>query len=98
MDKQEVMPSESSFNDEDILLDTMTSLKHLSTLYGSLISEASNKHLLKDIEPLSKDTSKLARDCYNLMFEYGWYSPKEEDKVTISENYTKFKEKEELFN
>ena len=93
----DMLPSEDSFNDYDILLDTMSSLKHLNTSYGLLITEASNKGLSSDIEKLGKEIGSLGRDCFNLMFEYGWYELTEEDNSNIKEIYKKFNKKSENF-
>lgn len=93
--KQEALPSVNEFNDEDILNDVLISLKHLSTMYGTLKQEASNKTLVSEVEKLSKETGKLARDAFNLMFEKGWYSLELETSSKLSEEYNKFTTKKE---
>ncbi len=92
--KQTVLPGENSFNDEDILQDVMTSLKHLSTQYGLLMQEASNEKLAQHVETLSKDVGKMARDSFNLMFEMGWYCLEKQELQKLNEEYNKFLEKE----
>ena len=88
--KEQILPSEEVFNDKDILQDTLVSLKHLGTMYGTFISEASNKKLISSIEPHSKDITTRARECFNLMFEKGWYCLTEESSTTIDDAYNKY--------
>ena len=93
-EKHDVLPNNETFNDWDMLHDTLTSLKHLGTTYGMACTEASNKHFLKEIEPLAKETNKLARDCYNLMFVYGWYPIFKENEqriVSVCEKFESYK-------
>ena len=97
-DMEDIKPSENVFNDEDILNDILTSLKHLGTLYGAFISESSNKTLLSKIEKLSKTTADFARDSFNLLFEKGWYSLECAPVSTIEEKLNKFTNKKETFN
>jgi len=88
------LPDTNSFNDEDILNDVLISLKHLSTMYGTLNQEASNKELVSKIEMLNKEVSTLARDSFNLMFENGWYCLERETPEKLNEEYNKFSNKE----
>ena len=91
--KIDPMPSTNTFNDEDILNDLQTSLKHLSTMYGTLNQEASHKELVDKIETLSKEVSRLARDSFNLMFENGWYCLEKQEEQKLNEEYNKFSQK-----
>jgi len=91
--KKESIKSLTSFNEEDILQDVLASMKHLSTIYGTLSQEASNAHLLKKIEPLAKQVAKMARDSFNLMFKKGWYTLEAQVPKKIEEEYNKFKKK-----
>ncbi len=97
--KQVVLPNEQNFNDENILNDVLISLKHLSTMYGTLKQEASNKKLVNEVDSISKDVGNMARDSFNLMFEKGWYSLERADDQKLSEEYNKFSlKKEEIEN
>ena len=91
------LPSKKAFNDEDILQDVAISIKHLTTEYGLLIQEASNKKLADKISNISKDLSTLSRDTFNLMFENGWYTLEKTEKTKLSEEYNKFSKKLEEF-
>ena len=97
-EKEFPLPNEEEFNDEDILLDVMTSLKHLSTVYGTLIQEASNEDLSSRIEKNAKKISTLARDSFNLMFEKGWYGLEPQDCEKLCEEYNNFETKGQQFN
>ena len=88
--KEKILPNEEVFNDKDILKDTLVSLKHLGTMYGTFISEASNKKLVTSLETLAKDINTKARECFNLMFEKGWYSLTEESKTTVDDHYNEY--------
>ena len=92
--KQDPMPDAKSFNDEDILNDVLISLKHLSTMYGTLCQEASNATLTTEIETLSKEVGKLAKSSFNLMFEKGWYCLEKELPEKLDEEYNKFSTKQ----
>ncbi|MDD2391605.1 MAG: spore coat protein [Bacilli bacterium] len=91
--KQAILPNEENFNDEDILNDVLTSLKHLSTMYGTLKQEASNKKLVNEVDSINKDVGDMARDSFNLMFKKGWYPLEQEDSQKITEEYQKFSSK-----
>ena len=90
-EKHDVLPDNMSYNDWDMLFDTLASLKQLGTMYGMACAEASNKHFLKEIEPLGKETNKLARDCYNRMFIYGWYPITKENDTRINDLHEQYK-------
>lgn len=96
-EQKDVLPAADTFNDYDILEDTLSSLKHLSTTYGLLVQEASNKQLSDNVDKIAKQISKLARDTFNLMFANGWYELTEEDQMTIDETYNKFDNKRKDF-
>lgn len=92
--KQDALPNVNSFNDEDILNDVLISLKHLSTMYGTLGHEASNATLSNQVDTLNKGVSKLGRDAFNLMFEKGWYCLERETPQKLNEEYNKFTQKQ----
>ena len=96
--KQPVLPDEKSFNDEDILQDVMTSLKHLSTQYGLLVQEASHQALSDQVGTIAKEVGTMARTSFNLMFEKGWYSLEKQQPQKLTEEYTKFSQKQQQFN
>ena len=90
-EKHDVLPNNETFNDWDMLHDTLTSLKQLGTVYGMACTEASNKHLLKQLEPLTKEINKQARECYDLMFIYGWYPIYKENEHRINDIHEQYK-------
>lgn len=91
--KQQVLPDENSFNDCDILQDVSTSLKHLSTLYGLLVQEASNENLSNRADGLAKEIGTMARNSFNLMFEKGWYCLEKVPAQKLSQEHNKFMQK-----
>ena len=91
--KAEVLPSEEVFNDEDIIVDVLNSLKHLGTSYGTLLQEASNKDLSTKLEVLSKEVGTMARDSFNYLFKKGWYALEEADRNKVTEEHQKFIQK-----
>ena len=91
--KADVLAKSSILNDEDILQDVLASMKHLSTVYGTFVQEASNKQLLAKIEPIAKEVGTLARNSFNLMFEKGWYTLEVAVPKNIDKEYQKFLKK-----
>ena len=81
--KMEV-PTGNKMNDRDYLNWVLELEKNLSNYYSLALNEASNDYLYEDYFSLLEDTKDAARELYNLMFEYGWYTLEEEasEKVT----------------
>ena len=81
--KMEV-PTGNKMNDRDYLNCVLELEKNLSNYYSLALNEASNDYLYEDYFSLLEDTKDAARELYNFMFEYGWYTLEEEasEKVT----------------
>jgi len=88
--KQPITPNEHDFNDRDILQDSLDSLKHLGTLVGTLVTEASNKKLFSTVEEVEKKVKKSSRQAFNTMFQLGWYSMTEDTEECIQKTYQQF--------
>jgi spore coat protein CotF len=95
--KKAILPNSKAFNDEDILMDIMLTLKHLAGIYGILGQEASHKAFAKKVDDINKDTGTCLRNAFNLMFENGWYTLEEETAQKLETSYNKFLKKEEDF-
>ena len=96
--KAMILPDEASFNDEDIIQDVLISLKNLNTLYGLLKQEASNESLINKVDTLCKENFNCTRNCFNLIFEKGFYALEEQNTTKITEEYNKFNNKIQYFN
>lgn len=79
-------------SDKDYLGCILESVKNMSNNYSIAVNEASNDYLYEDYFSMLEDSKDIAREIYNLMFEYGWYTVEEveenklNDKITCLEN------------
>ena len=89
--RQVSMGEEQEFNDKDMLQDALISSKSLYNLYNIFTSEASNKDLLDNLNPLRNEFSKTQRNLFNLMFEMGWYVLEEEPQTKVKKRANQFK-------
>lgn len=86
--KMEV-PAGIEMNDRDYLNSILELEKNMSNNYSIALNEASNDYLYEDYFTLLEDSKDAAREAYNLMFQYGWYTLEEaeEQKVNDKINY-----------
>lgn len=82
--KMEV-PSGIEMNDRDYLNSVLELEKNMSNNYSIALNEASNDYLYEDYFTLLEDSKDAARECYNLMFEYGWYTLEEAEEQKVNE-------------
>jgi len=77
------VPTGINMNDCDYLASVLELEKNMSNNYSIALNEASNDYLYEDYFSLMEDAKDAARECYNLMFEFGWYTVEkaEENKV-----------------
>ncbi len=64
---------EKQWNDHDMIMDVLTSVKGLMNIYHTFASEASNNELYNKIHTLYNELSTLQRTLFDMMFEKGWY-------------------------
>ncbi len=64
---------EKEWNDHDMIMDVLTSVKGLMNLYHTFSSETSNDDLYSKIHAIHNEVSMLQRNLYTMMFEKGWY-------------------------
>ena len=90
--KKEV-PSGKKMNDRDYLNVVLELEKNMSNNYSIALNEASNDYLYEDYFTLLEDTKDAAREAYNLMFEYGWYSLEEAEEEKVNQKISCLEEK-----
>lgn len=81
--------------EEDVLNDLLTLEKNLSNNYSIAINEMSNDTLYKKIMNIFEDTKDMAREVFNLMEEYNYYSLSSETDSKINTSYKKYSKKYE---
>lgn len=90
--KKEV-PTGLEMNDCDYLNSVLELEKNMSNNYSIALNEASNDFLYEDYFTMLEDSKDAARECYNLMFENGWYTLEEAEEQKINNNINCFNQK-----
>ena len=80
-------------NDCDYLTSVLELEKNMSNNYSIALNEASNDYLYEDYFTLFEDTKDAARECYNLMFQNGWYTLEEAEENKVSKKIDCFNKK-----
>lgn len=94
--KMEV-PTGSNMNDRDYLASVLELEKNMSNNYSIALNEASNDYLYEDYFSMMEDAKDAARECYNLMFECGWYTLEKAEDNKVQQKLNCFEKKiEEL--
>lgn len=93
--KETPIPNQNDFNDKDILTDVLSSLKSLSTLYGTVLQEASNDDLYQSIEECANEVCTMQRKVFYKLFSLGWYILEKSTQAKINKTITKFSKCEE---
>lgn len=90
--KMEV-PSGIEMNDRDYLNSILELEKNMSNNYSIALDEASNDYLYEDYFTLLEDTKDAAREAYNFMFQYGWYTLEEAEEAKVTEKINSLEQK-----
>ncbi len=90
--KMEV-PNGMEMNDRDYLNSILELEKNMSNNYSIALNEASNDYLYEDYFTLLEDTKDAAREAYNLMFQFGWYTLEEAEETKVEEKITCLEQK-----
>ena len=91
------MNNNTYFSDKDILIDVMSSVKALASLYHNFSIEASNDLVFDISSDLREEIFDEQRDCYNLLYSKGWYQIEQQPQNKLSQDIEKFnKSKTEL--
>lgn len=78
-------PTGIEMNDKDYITCLLTTLKEMSKNYTQAMTEASNEHLYKSYFSIFNEITKLQRETYELMFQFGWYSLETAETTKITE-------------
>ena len=85
------------FSDKDILIDVLTSIKSLASLYHSFSVECSNDLVFDISSDLREEILDEQRDTYNLLYSKGWYQVEEQPQSKLNKDIDKYtKTKNEL--
>ena len=85
------------FSDKDILIDVLTSIKSLGSLYHNFSIEASNDLVFDISSDLREEIFDEQRDCYNLLYSKGWYQIEQQTSTKLTKDIEKYsKTKNEL--
>ena len=85
------------FSDKDILIDVLTSIKSLASLYHNFSIEASNDLIFDISSDLREEIYDEQRDYYNLLTNKGWYKTEQQPQSKLNKDIEKFtKSKSEL--
>lgn len=90
--KKEV-PTGINMNDCDYVSTVLELEKNISNNYSIALNEASNDYLYEDYFSLLEDSKDIARELYNLMFQYGWYQLEEAEENKILDKVNCFDKK-----
>ena len=82
------------FSDKDILIDVLSSIKSLASLYHNFSIESSNDLVFDISSDLREEIYDEQRDFYNLLYRKGWYQTEAQPQSKLNkeiEKYTKTK-------
>ena len=85
---------DTSFNDIDILNDTLLTFKFLTDNFAVALNEASNKWVYEIYKSIFDEISKTQTTLFQLSFQKGWYKLEEAEKTKISETTKEYIKKE----
>lgn len=85
------------FSDKDILIDVLSSIKSLASLYHNFSIESSNDLVFDISSDLREEIYDEQRDFYNLLYSKGWYQIEEQPQSKLNKEIEKYnKTKTEL--
>ncbi len=88
--KQPIKPSETVFNDHDIIHDSLATIKSITTSLATFKQEASTDSLLKTVCGVLDDCFTLQRELFLVMYDKGWYALEAENEVVLKTKYQQF--------
>ncbi len=81
-------------NEQEVLVNTLLSLKHMKAFFNTFMEEASNDNVVHVVEDAYQEISALQRRCYDIMVELGYMQIHYQTKEAIKKEYQKYKNKE----
>ncbi len=84
------MNNNTYFSDKDILIDTLSSIKALASLYHNFSIESSNDLVFDISSDLREEIFDEQRDCYNLLRSKGWYQVEQQPHNKIIQDVEKY--------
>lgn len=85
---------DTTFNDIDILNDTLLTFKFLVDNYAIALNEASNKWIYNTYKEIFNELSKTQTILFELAFKKGWYKLEEAEKTKINETIKEYTKKQ----
>ena len=82
-----------NMNDRDYLASVLELEKNMSNNYSIALNEASNDYLYEDYFSMLEDSKDATRECYNLMFECGWYTLEQAEETKVEQKLNEFSQK-----
>ena len=79
----------NNITDKEILLDVLTSIKSLASLYHHFSIEASNDFVFDIASDLKEEIFDEQRDYYNTLVSKGWYQVETQPISKINQELTK---------
>ncbi len=83
------VPENCELNDKDNMNRCLSYLKELEKNYTVALTEASNEYLYNRYYKQYEMISKMQREIYELMFQYGWYELTTSEIKDITNCYDK---------
>ena len=87
------VPKTKEMNDYDFLITLLEAEKNMSNNLSSALNEVSCDKLFNFEFTLFTEVKGLARDLFDVMFEYGWYSLEKAEQIKIDTAITKLDQK-----
>ncbi|MDP4153403.1 MAG: spore coat protein [Bacillota bacterium] len=83
----------TSLNDEEILSDTLSTQKFITSSYNSYANECSTPQVRDQFINILKDEHNIQADVFDNMQRKGWYQTSPADTSKISQTKQKFQNK-----
>ena len=88
--KETPITNEMSFNDKDMLMDILSTLKSLSTIYTYSLQEASNEDLYEALYAFATDVNDMEKEVFYCLFSLGWYPLEKAQQNKITKTTSKY--------
>ena len=79
--------------EQDYVLNTLISLKHLKSFFSTFSQEASGKEIQKISDSAYNEIMQTQRNVYTLMVDKGWMKVQYQTQSAIEKEYKKYEKK-----